>query len=572
MKHRASLAACLLIAAVLIGYRSYYSDIGGARKGLIITQWDAFGYYLYLPAITIYGDYKKLEWATSVDKRYNVTGGGAMPSVKLDNGNNVSKYLGGVALLQAPLFVAAHLYAKAAGYPADGFSAPYQYALSFGAILYCCLALLLLRRIFLRWFRDDVVALTLLLLCLATNFIQYAAVDNGLSHGWIFPLYVLLLNATIRWHEKPAALLAFAIGWLIGLAAICRPTEAIALFIPLLWNLHTKEASREKWKIVGAHKWHIAFAVLGGLIGILPQLIYWKAVTGSFVYDVGSKWVFLNPWWRVLAGWEKGWFIYTPVTLLFVAGLLFIKRFPFGKAALAFCLLNIWIIISWDEWQYGASYSTRALVQSYPVFALPLAAVVTRVQAHRWRYALWIAGIYLIGVNFFQTVQYNSTILHYSDMNRRYYGRIYLNPLPSALDMSLMDTEDWLNNEANFDAETLHLLHQPKQISFAGNTSAILADTALSLHSDVWLRINARIDAPGHLWQSHLTAELRNSDSAKRTSIRLFNPVGVRSGEYAFYMMAPAYFHNARLKIFLSSDFEFRGVVQALNITVLRHR
>jgi hypothetical protein len=570
MKHRASLISCLLVLLVLVGYRSYYSDIGGQRKRLIITQWDAFGYYLYLPGAIIYHDYDKLDWASAIDQKYNVTGGAGMSVVHLENGNNVSKYFCGVALLQAPLFGIGHLVAKATGQPADGFSPPYQYALSFGVILYCFLALLLLRNILLRYFRDGTVAIALLLLCLATNFIQYAAVDNGLSHGWIFPLYVLLLYSTIRWHQKPKAIWAALTGYVIGLATICRPTEAIALFIPLLWNLHSKEASKAKWAAVKEHKSHIVYAVVGGFSGILPQLLYWKVVTGSFVYDVGSKWVFLNPWWRVLVGWEKGWFIYTPVALLFVAGLFCIKPFPFRKAALTFCLLNIWIIISWDEWQYGASYSTRALVQSYSVFALPLAAIIEKILQQNWRPIFWLAGIYLISANLFQTIQYNSGILHYDDMNRKYYGRIYLNPRPAPIDMSLLDTDEWLSNEKHRDVTVRQLITRPVSVHFpAGQTAALgtISLDSLGIQKDTWLRIDAHIIAPGKLWQSWLSATLQSDDSIKRTTVRLFNPIGEKTGQYAFYMHIPQGFEKSQLRIFLSSENDFEGLVNWLRLT-----
>ncbi len=490
MKVSASLRSCLLIAAVMLCYRCYYSDLSGTQQKLFVTQWDAFGYYLYLPATLIYHDYDKLDWADSLDRRYHL-GGDGLPVVPLTNGNRVCKYLGGVALMQAPLFAAGHIAAKLSGAPQDGFSPPYQYALAVGALLYCILSLFLLRRMLCRYFSDAVVAATLVALCLATNFTQYSAVTAGLSHCWIFVLYVLILWATIKWHESPRPVWALLCGFLVGWATISRPTEAIALFIPLLWQTQTREAARSKWALVKTYPLHVLLAAGGGLAGVLPQLLYWKAVTGSYIYDVGSKWAFFNPWWRVLIGWEKGWFIYTPVTIFFVAGLLCMKPYPFRKAALTFILLNIWIVISWDDWRYGGSYATRALVQSYPVFALSLGALIQRIWSGSWRPAAVATGMFLCGVNLFQTLQYNSTILHYNDMNRRYYSRIYLNPSPTALDMSLLDNSDYLESEQGFRKS---ILLSRSNLLLKGTDSVFVASLPLSGY-ETWFRIDARIAA-----------------------------------------------------------------------------
>ncbi|HMX41912.1 MAG TPA: hypothetical protein PKD78_16360, partial [Saprospiraceae bacterium] len=338
------------------------------------------------------------------------------------------KYLGGVALLQLPFFALAHAAAGWGGFPQDGFSLPYQWGIIGAAFFYAFLGLWVLRRFLLAYFDERSTALTLLLTGLATNWVQYVAVDGAQSHIYIFPLYALVLWLTKRWHERPSASLAFGIGAIIGLATICRPTEAIMLFIPLLWGTQDATSSRGKWALVRAHRAQVAWAALGGLLAILPQLVYWKHATGHFIFDVGSKWHFLNPWLRVLFGFEKGWFVYTPVTVFFVLGLAFLKGQPFRRSVWVFCALNLWIITAWADWRYGGSYSTRALVQSYPVFALGLAALLQRVLHTRWRaWALAVAA-YLLFVNLFQVYQYNAGILRYDENSFEYYRSIYLNP------------------------------------------------------------------------------------------------------------------------------------------------
>jgi len=570
VKNTWSLIACLVIGAMLLQTRC--ANISH-EKDLNVTTWDAFGYYVYLPAIFIYKDYKKLDWLDSIDKKYDVTGGNGWQAIKLENGNYTFKYLGGVALMEMPLFLLGHFIASNSHYPADGFSAPYQYALSFGIILYSILALFLLRSILRRFFSDGITAVTLVLLTLASNYPQYAAVDSGQSHASIFVLYVLVLYTTTKWHERPKIIWAVLTGYLIGLATMSRPTEAIMFLIPLLWQTQNKEAAQHKWALAGHNKTHVAAAIIAGLCGILPQLIYWKLTTGSLIYDVGSKWVFLNPYFRVLVGWEKGWFIYTPVTILFVAGLFFVKRFPFKNSVIWFCVLNIWIIMAWSDWRYGGSYSTRALVQSYPVFALPLAAVTERINKTKGRFLFYLLCSYLVGVNIFQLYQYSKTILHFNDMNRRYYGRIYLNPDPTPLDMSLLDTDEMPGNEKDYKSGVSVSSNSTEVVHFSPDQTATLIQMPVSkggITDLAWIRIEASIQSK-NLWQSYLNATLQVNDSVKHVGIRLFSPIS-KDGEvnqYAFYIKVPPYFRNGELRVYLSSGSGYSGTVKHLSITAL---
>jgi len=571
MKNVLSILAVVLIAVVLFRYRTI-NPPRQSGKQLVVTTWDAFGYYMYLPAIFTYHDFKKLEWLTEIDKKYQVTGGDGWQAQKQDNGNYVFKYLGGVAILEMPWFFIGDLVARNFGYPVDGFSPPYQYALAFGVIIYCLLAILLLRKILLRYFDDKTTAITLLLLCLATNFIQYAAVDNAQSHAYIFPLYVLVLYTTIKWHEQPKARWAALTGYIIGLATISRPTEAIMIFIPIFWATQHKAAAKEKWMLVKTHRSHVVVAAFFGILGILPQLIYWKISSGSFIYDVGSKWVFLNPWFRVLFGFEKGWFIYTPVTLFFVVGLFFIHSFPFRKSVLWFCLLNIWIIIAWDDWRYGGSFSTRALMQSYPVFALPLGALVQRVSQQKWKVLFYAVAIYLLCVNLFQTWQYDRTIIHFNDMNRQYYRAVYLNARPTPEDMSLLDNNDRLRNAKAYQQQIVAYRADSIPVHFAAYDQQTILDTNLNLNNDEWLKIETIVKSTTGYWSAYLKADFIKGDTIMQRYVRLFNAISESDhfNRYAFYVKLPAVFKQSKLKLYFTSAGEFDGIVAEYKVTQLK--
>jgi hypothetical protein len=186
MKSVLSFFACVVIALVLICYRVTTAGFA-TGKPLKITEWDAFGYYLYIPSVLLYDDYTTLKWVDSIDRKYSLLGGTGLPVRQAENGAYVNKYLCGVAVMELPFFYIGHAAAKLSRYPPDGYSPPYQYALAFGIIIYSFLALLVLRSVLLLYYKDTVVAATLILIGLATNYIQYAAVDSGQTHGYIFP-------------------------------------------------------------------------------------------------------------------------------------------------------------------------------------------------------------------------------------------------------------------------------------------------------------------------------------------------------------------------------------------------
>lgn len=566
-----SAVACVCIITVFVQYRQWSAP---KERPLVVTTWDAFGYYVYLPAFFIYNDAKTLNWLDSTDRKYHLTGGNGWQAEKLENGNYTFKYLGGVAIMQMPLFLIGHFVAGLLSYPQDGFSPPYQYAITLGALIYCLLGLLVLRRVLLRYFDDIVVTVTLLLTALATNLMQYAADDNGQSHVYIFMLYAVVLAATDSWHRKPRAWIAFAVGYIIGLATMSRPTEAIMLLIPLLWNTNGKSVTKEKWRLVWTNKPHVWLAVIGGLVGILPQLIYWKYSTESFIYDVGSKWVFFNPWFRVLFGWEKGWFIYTPVTIFFVIGLFFLKKYPFKNAILWFFILNLWIIISWEDWRYGGSYSTRALVQSYPVMAFSLASLIAPIFCNKGRYIALLLGSVLIVLNVFQTIQYHRTILHYNDMNRQYYGRIFMNANPSAEDMSLLDNGEFLYHESAFEVVIRDTLTIDTTVTIAPKGQALIATKPIQLNADDWIKLESIIEPSSGLWNSYLTVVLKTSNTSKTARIRLFSPIAKENtkNRYALFMHMPPNFQHTQLSVFITTTTGFSGRVYRTCMSVFRSR
>jgi len=553
----------LVYAGTRLQYTQFSSD-----QPVKVTTWDALGYYYYLPALLIYHDVDDLKFIPAIDQTYQLSGGDFYQATRLPNGHYAGKYFVGVAILQAPFFLMAHALASSLGFPADGFSAPYQLAIAWGALLYMFLALLLLRRILLRYFTDSIVAYTLLLTLLATNALQYIAVEGGQSHAYIFPLYALMLYATLRWHESFRLRWLVMMGVVLGLASICRPTEAVMLFIPLLWDWHDKERRQRKWQYLTSHASTWLIGGLSLLVAVSPQLMYWKMVTDHWVYDVGSKWDFLNPHFRVLVGWEKGWFIYTPVTVLMCLGLWKLEKSSFSKAVMVFSLLNIYIIIAWHIWRYGGSYSCRALVQSYPVWTFALAALLTAIQQQWLKVVAIIVGIYLIAVNLFQVYQYNETILHYDHMNRSYYGAIYLNPHPTPLDYSLLDSAATPSQPSKYQTQELVSLTTEKIIT---PDSILYHQVSLESSKAAWIFVHAEMTVQQGLWDSYLVARVQQAGQWHEQKIRLFQPQAVegKRRRYEFYLRLDEAHPIDQLQCQLIGNNQCKAILQELKINAL---
>ena len=424
-------------------------------------SWDVAGYYLYLPAIFIYDDLKTLSFGEAMlDKYHSAPELSAFPH---PSGNRVIKYSGGQALQYLSWFLCGHLGARMLGYPADGFSLPYQFALSMGSLLVAMLGLWFLRKVLLRFYSDRTTAITLLLVALGTNYMEYTAFHGALTHNWLFTLYAILLYASIRFYEKPSYFLAAVIGVLVGWAALTRPTDIIAAIIPLAWGIGSwaEVAGRLRfWR--GQLKKLALAAFLTAAVGFI-QLAYWKYVTGEWIVysyqDQGFSW--LRP--HVLNGlfsYRAGWLVYSPVMVFALLGFVSLARQQARllPAILVFCCLYMYITFAWDIWWYGGSLGQRAMVQSYPVWALALAAFVEWAFRQKWvlKAVLGVLAGLFIWYNFWLTHQaHQGGLFKVGEMTKAYFWKILGKSEVEENAIKLLDSKDEVRGER----ENIRLLY-----------------------------------------------------------------------------------------------------------------
>lgn len=480
--------------------------------------WDVFGYYLYLPATFIHHDLALEDhaWLDEVMERYE-------PSATLyqlvdgPEGKRVIKYSAGMAVLYAPFFFIAHLSAPLLGYPADGFSPPYQYIIAFGCLLYALLGLFVLRKVLLHFFSDGWAAALIALIVLGTNYLQLTAWDGTLlSHTPLFLLYGLLLWATIEWHERPRVRTALLLGTMAGLITLVRPSEGICLLIPLLWLNAGPDGWKRKWELLKRHFGQVALAAVVFIVAASPQLFYWHAVTGDWIFysyvNPGEGFDFFPPHIKdFLFSFRKGWLLYTPLMALALLGipLLWWKRREGFWAVLIFLLANLWVISAWSCWWYaGGSFSSRSLVPAYVVLAIPLGVCLQAIfQRKNWRWPLRIALGLLVLLNLFQTWQWNEGILPKDRITKAYYGAIFgRTVIPNGADTLLMveretSSGEHFTDEARYTAHELcHFTFDDQQDSSFLFTPEVpwtpgpdVTFSELTKQDHAWLRASARL-------------------------------------------------------------------------------
>ncbi len=392
---------------------------------------DSCQYYLHLVSFFLYDDVgnydrsltamKKLYPDVS-DPRDDIYGIRPTPT-----GRYYIKYTVGVAVMEMPFFLLAHAYAKTSGrYPANGWSKPYQLALGLSTLCYLLLAFYWLAGILERYFSRRVVFLTCLTIALATN-LFYHGTYVIMAHGFLFFDYVLLLLLTLWFYERPGAGRALSIGLVVGLIGITRVPEIIAVLIPILWGVQTRQGLYDRVRFFLKNYRLLLALGLGILLVFSIQLAYWYYVSGQLIFNPyqGEGFNFFKP--RIHRGWfdfSNGWLIYTPVMAFALAGFWWLRRYVAGAVLpiVVFVGLHSYIHYSYYAWTFFPGLGQRPMVETYPLLSLGLAACFS--QLHKVRSLSWLpALIFLLfsGINLFQTWQMNEGIIWTERHNQAFF-------------------------------------------------------------------------------------------------------------------------------------------------------
>ncbi len=374
-----SLATVVSIMLILLSFNANkYPD------KLIWT--DMEGYYVYLPATFIYGGFKKqavrdtnyIQAWPGTDKIY-------------------TKYTSGVAILEAPFFLAAHLLSSPLDFPSDGHSLIYCYFLMFAAIFYMLAGMYLLWRCIRAYYSSTAALVTLTSLFLGTNMYYYTMFQPSMSHIYSFFVFSAVIFLTEKVLEPPGKnnwkhFLLF--GLATGLMVLIRPTSIIVLLYPLYrWAKLTDN----KLGYVRKNALNLLIMAIAAAAIWVPQLFYWKSVTGQwFMWSYGDE---TFKYWkepklfRVLFDAWNGWLLYSPIAFIPLFGLFMGRHTNRHSERIIIVILALatYLFASWWAWWFGGAFGHRCYVEYYALLAIPFAAVAERMFKATWSKGAFLA-------------------------------------------------------------------------------------------------------------------------------------------------------------------------------------
>lgn len=414
----------LILFAVLFTINNYIGNVDRRISA------DGIGYYEYLPSIFIHKDLSRKDIPIQLEhskyKRIKDL------DMYVDfNDRWVNKYPAGTALLQSPFFLTTLVFTERTGNADDGYQLAFQKSVFYAALFYLLLSLIFFKLLLKSYAVSPIViVLSQIILVFATSVLNYVNFEAAFSHVYsLFALSAFLYVARIYFTKKKLSYFIWACVFL-GLIFILRQVNIlIFFFLPFIagsWTTFREGVVliiKEKKQLI---KGIVLFFAIAGI-----QFYLWYLQTGHFwVYSYqGESFDFTHPEiFNILFSYKKGLFVYTPVLLVGMLGVLYFAfkkdYFLFGTWMIFFGLLT-YILSSWWSWYYGCSYGLRAYIDYYPIFFIPFALLLDQINK-KMGIALALITFLTIPISVIQTYQYKEYILHWIDMDKEKFWKVFL--------------------------------------------------------------------------------------------------------------------------------------------------
>jgi hypothetical protein len=302
----------------------------------------------------------------------------------------------GAAIVWAPFYAVGHVVALVSGAPADGLSQPYIAAVAYGSACYGFAAVLLSAIITRRVLGHGGHALaTSVIVAFGTPLVFYTYVAPGFGHAASAFCVALFVWCWLRARDRWSARDALWLGLSGGLMATVREQDVLLVIGPGLdFLIHVIRSTRASAAPIARHLVAAATGIVAFLIGVAPQLAAYKALNGHIgqTQTAANKMKWTSPHGlAVLFDPEHGWFAWTPLVIVALAGLIWLalRRRRLGTddarsqtRASSFAALAVLMVAAQaytsgvvDSWTVAGSFGQRRFIALTPLLVVGLAAL-----------------------------------------------------------------------------------------------------------------------------------------------------------------------------------------------------
>ncbi|HEY1038781.1 MAG TPA: hypothetical protein VGF30_05210, partial [Bacteroidia bacterium] len=354
----------------------------------------------------------------------------------------------GMSVMYAPFFFIAHSFSSSDG--SHGFSEPYHFAILFSGLFYLVIGMIYLRKTLLLFYSEKITAITLLATYFGTNLLCYSTLHAPMSHEYNFFLFSVFIYFSIQWTKTQKLKHLLIIGFVMGMIILVRPLNILLFLFLVLYKVNSLATLKERILLLLKNYLQMFLFGLICFLVFLPQLLYWKHVTGTYWFNsyVGEWFFFTKPHLiECLVGFRKGWLIYTPMMIFALIGIWYLKKIksPFFTTSIILIPVYFYILSSWWCWWYGGSFGLRPMIDIYPLLAIALAAFLEGVL-FKQKLSSKVVGTCIglfIALNLFQTIQYHYNIIHFDGMNGKAYFNSFGKTSKADCDRSLIKSPDY---------------------------------------------------------------------------------------------------------------------------------
>jgi hypothetical protein len=345
------------------------------------------GHYAYLRSLAVDGDLDfenefrrgDPDFVTSTFRRAD---GHPWPPMHGPEGGLRNQWASGAALLWAPAFLQVHaataaLRALGAGVSADGFGVAYRLACAIATACYGALALLLAARAAARVSRPGAGVLAAAAVWLASPLLVYM---------YFLPFYA---------HAPAAFAAAVFVAWWLARRPFARALEW-GLWGAAFGLLVATDHFAAPLGVIAAAEWsrqslarthpaaraaaHGAAFAGGAVLAALPEMAAkWALHGGPLRSGRLTRFHWSEPQlWDAAFSTHHGAFLWTPVLLVAVAGMIALARRDarVGLPVLAAFAAHFYVVSCYELWHGTSSFGNRYLVASTPLLVVGLAAAV----------------------------------------------------------------------------------------------------------------------------------------------------------------------------------------------------